>query len=454
MIAESRFSLSSRVARTLLMVLAVALGLVVALGTLGLLQSPSLAAPAGESPPNDRAISPGPFPSWWPVDPAPPSVPVRDLRGSASAADPVPPVTTDEADYAVGADVPGAENAWPVLSGMLAEGGGPLAALSGGTVSECMVARYNAVYGKSEDSLNCTSNDVRLASWELISGPTTCLPGEVISIGVKGQFVAGAGERYDVGVFMAVDGGNANSLGGQCYQDFLHPVSDDNTGLDLTGGFGPYYNAEITEDPGDECGDIRQNESTFHTFSMVSVVCQDSDNNNVADISTCTVWANSKSDGSANKPSCIDESDVTAQTKAKCTCGPITITNLTVPETAIIEVVKDLPSGEGLFDLQIDGVDEATDVGDLGSTGPVTVSAGTQADPGDDHTVGETAGTGTSLADYDTFIECVDRGTDTFDGGSPLTYTGASSLTVPVDPDDDIVCTITNTRKTGQLEVV
>lgn len=64
-------------------------------------------------------------------------------------------------------------------------------------------------------------------------------------------------------------------------------------------------------------------------------------------------------------------------------------------EPAYIAVNKVLaPSSDaGLFNLQIDGVTEAANVGNGGSTGAVEVSEGA-------HTVGETAGTGTNLALY------------------------------------------------------
>ncbi|MFO7666868.1 MAG: hypothetical protein R6V76_09640, partial [Desulfobacterales bacterium] len=58
----------------------------------------------------------------------------------------------------------------------------------------------------------------------------------------------------------------------------------------------------------------------------------------------------------------------------------------------------------------------------------------------------------TDLSNYDTTISCVDRGLSTFNGGSPLVISG-TSLDVPVDKDDDIVCTITNTKDTGFIKV-
>jgi hypothetical protein len=103
-----------------------------------------------------------------------------------------------------------------------------------------------------------------------------------------------------------------------------------------------------------------------------------------------------------------------------------------------ITVTKDLvPSSDpGTFNLDIDGGDdEATNVGDGGTTGPRPVNTG-------NHTVAETAGTGTSLGDYDTSLSCVDQNSD----NAPVDSTGG---TVNVTANADVLCTFTNTRQTG-----
>ena len=100
-----------------------------------------------------------------------------------------------------------------------------------------------------------------------------------------------------------------------------------------------------------------------------------------------------------------------------------TVTNNDISPT--LRVVKVLVPGTdtGLFNLQIDSTTYAANVGNNGTTGPVAVNAGT-------HTVGETAGTGTSLSNYDTAIsgDCAANGT--------VTLALAQNKT----------CTITNTR--------
>lgn len=118
--------------------------------------------------------------------------------------------------------------------------------------------------------------------------------------------------------------------------------------------------------------------------------------------------------------------------------------------TGRLEVVKDLiPSSDtGLFNLQINSNTEALNVGDGGTTGEKVLSVTGQST---DYTVGETAGTGTSLSSYSTTIVCRDlNGT----GSIVAQTTGAGSLTVTLHDNDDIVCTITNTPNTGTLRVI
>jgi hypothetical protein len=115
------------------------------------------------------------------------------------------------------------------------------------------------------------------------------------------------------------------------------------------------------------------------------------------------------------------------------------------PPTGTLKVTKKLvpATDSGKFNLLIDGVAKATNVGDGGTTGTQTVNTGA-------HTVGESAGTGTSLSNYDSSLSCVDKA----HGGAP-----DNDGSVQVDAGDAWECVITNTRKatppppTGTLKV-
>jgi hypothetical protein len=110
-----------------------------------------------------------------------------------------------------------------------------------------------------------------------------------------------------------------------------------------------------------------------------------------------------------------------------------------------LEVRKDLiPSdNSGVFNLQVDGVTKAANVGDNGTTGEVVVPEG-------NHSVGETAGTNTALASYSTAIECRDlNGT----GSVIASGNGATLAAVSIADGADVVCIITNTAA-GSITIV
>ncbi|WP_299178598.1 hypothetical protein [uncultured Neptuniibacter sp.] len=104
-----------------------------------------------------------------------------------------------------------------------------------------------------------------------------------------------------------------------------------------------------------------------------------------------------------------------------------------------IRVLKALiPSNDsGLFDLRVDGSVEAASVGDGGDTGWVTVNVGS-------HSVSELGSGGTDLNNYVSDVSC-----DNNTGVDPGTSLDVGNL----DYNDDVTCTITNTRK-GNIKIV
>ena len=116
---------------------------------------------------------------------------------------------------------------------------------------------------------------------------------------------------------------------------------------------------------------------------------------------------------------CAADGTITLAGGQNATC---TITNTRLP-TLTVNKVCNPTTDTGKFNLQIDGVTKAADALCGGTTGAVTVSAGT-------HTVTETAGTGNNLANYTSVTDgaCASNGSVTLTAGQNLT------------------CTITNTR--------
>ena len=157
-----------------------------------------------------------------------------------------------------------------------------------------------------------------------------------------------------------------------------------------------------------------------------------------------TVTESAKTGWTLGSLSCSGGStDVTKPPTATITLAAgdtVTCTYNNVRDTGTLEVIKQVssidPSESGKFNLQIDASIKQSDVGDGGTTGAVTVYTGT-------HTVGETAGQNTDLNDYSSDISCAT------DGGPSTAY----NTNVTVGKGQAVVCTITNTRKTGTLQV-
>jgi len=116
------------------------------------------------------------------------------------------------------------------------------------------------------------------------------------------------------------------------------------------------------------------------------------------------------------------------------------------PKAGKLEVKKHLiPSTDsGLFNLQINSVTKAANVGDGGTTGEVIEPSGNN---GTSYTVGEIAGTNTALSNYNSSIECRDQ-----NGTGDVVASGSTTSTsVTVTDGADIVCVITNTLKQSTL---
>lgn len=288
----------------------------------------------------------------------------------------------------------------------------------------------------NNQTLNCTANDGGLSSANIVAilDDGCQYPGDTVTFTATYQLQSTASERYDVGVYLATDGDSNGdgALTGVC-----------TIGTLPYGPEPPWY-----ENDGDLCGEISSSGPLNPEFT-ITAKCIDGNNDNLLDLPYCTSYRQN-----ANGV-CSTPLGAYPGTSSKCSCGTLGSINITVPESAQIEVIKNLNpvAGAGRFNLQIDGTDKATNVGHNGTTGPITVGAGTSVDPGDSHTVGETAYAGTDLADYSSSISCVDRGLTTFDGGTPIGLSGVGPLSVPVDPSDDIVCTISNAVNQGTIIV-
>jgi hypothetical protein len=132
-----------------------------------------------------------------------------------------------------------------------------------------------------------------------------------------------------------------------------------------------------------------------------------------ASLAACQAAVDEGGSGAPTDADCMEEHSVCQRI---CSSSPPAYAQLTVTKSLI-------PAGDsGRFNLQVNGETLTSNVGNGGSTGPKALLPGT-------HTVGETAGSGTSLASYTTVI-----GGDCAPNGS-----------ITLAPGDNKTCTIINT---------
>lgn len=251
----------------------------------------------------------------------------------------------------------------------------------------CMEDVVEALDGANAVPLNCTANDVNLAIYHVLSGPPSCVAGEYVTVQLRAEAVAGASERYDIGLYVALDGGDA--LRGECHQAYLPPplkpdasnpnptcsvstttacLTDGDCPLGETcvGGYnpgamppglagGPFFNAELAEDAGDTCGDLEQGVPAYADLPELTIKCQDADGDGYADVSSCVSWENGKSAGTANKPSCTDQLDTRPSTKAKCRCAPVRVGDIEALGRILVDKVTEPPDSPSVFDFSLSG---------------------------------------------------------------------------------------------------
>lgn len=215
-------------------------------------------------------------------------------------------------------------------------------------------------------SLVCTANDVSLAAYDVISGPATCVAGETITVQMKANLESNANARYDIGLFIALDGGDA--LTGSCHNDYL----PDDAGTMV------FHDLEDGVDPADSCGDLPAGDTVMREIQSLELVCEDLTGDGIADVGSCVSWDNATSNG-GNKPSCTSAADTKPNTKSKCRCGAIAVGTIGVEPQIIVDKVTD-PAGDAqLFDFTLTGAPDfqladATDPFESGPLAPGSYS--------------------------------------------------------------------------------
>jgi hypothetical protein len=306
------------------------------------------------------------------------------------------------------------------------------------------------------NDVNCTSNDIELGdivvteifkdgAWVPVSEgeALSCTAGETVTFRFNAEVVSNVSfsQRRDIGVWLATDGGGA--VGGACnhYNMPTNPLA-----------------AGVSNVDGDQCGDFDEFDvpprATLN-FGEITVPCVAGGDSKLS-IGSCVAWTPQLGDRVCPVAEISGPNGFRAGTLpesvVKCNCEPISVAAITpsAPRTALLDVQKACSptTDAGTFDLSIDGAVVADNAACGTGTGAQSVNAGSVANPGAFHTFAELD---FNTAAYTSAYQCVDRSTSTVvnqcgaAGTAACSGTGTGPVSIKTNPDQDIVCSFTNT---------
>ncbi len=177
--------------------------------------------------------------------------------------------------------------------------------------------------------VECTASDVSIVTVSDMQVGDFCeFEGDVLSFDATFEIAAQSQKRYDVGLYVGVDG---QALTGTCTVAVL-----------------PTGPAPFTSLDGDSCGDVDGPANLLVRITNVVAECRDIDGDGFFDVAACASWAQSASSV------CNGPDDAVPGSASKCGCS-------------ILDLGLELPSCDTNADCPPDGIpcsDEICDYGD------------------------------------------------------------------------------------------
>ena len=283
--------------------------------------------------------------------------------------------------------------------------------------------------------LNCTANDVETDSivareilvggtWTTISAgdSVSCAEGSTVTVRATAKIENSAQGRYEVGLWLATDGGDA--ISGSC--------NHYNLPIDSLSG------AATTLDS-DSCGDMNTGDTRID-LREVTLACQEGGSGHV-EISSCVAWqidsARVCPASSVAGPDGFRAGTLPGSI-ARCSCGPTVVSGIFVTPatpTGSLTIIKDAvpndaqnfaftTTGTGISDFQLDDDADTTVANQRTFSG---LAAGT-------YTVTEATTAGFDL----TGLSCTTGGTSDIDN---------RTVSVTITDSAQVTCTFTNTKR-------
>lgn len=182
---------------------------------------------------------------------------------------------------------------------------------------------------------SCTANDLETAAIVKFAGPAICVDGTKIYVQLQGLTMAGMSQRYDIGYFVSLDGGDA--LTGDCLHDYLpQPLTTLSSVLNPRPS--PFFSADA-----DNCGEPQGGTTIIRNIGgqavasgtpgppmILAIPCKDLDGVQPpeADLTVCTSWKNQSNIGDCN-----DITGAIPGNGSKCSCSPVAISGIVYKDT-------------------------------------------------------------------------------------------------------------------------
>jgi hypothetical protein len=291
----------------------------------------------------------------------------------------------------------------------------------------------------------CTANDVRLEELIMVNLVEGCTQGTIGEMEAEFEGLVsavGSPDRYDIGLFIALDGGDAINAGGTCFHGYLDAIAQPLTETPVYGDWYPpsagdaipdvynldpafigYWNGEPGDPTPDECGDMETNTQALKRIEgTLRLPCLDlidgagnPSPDGFVDVGVCASW-----DNNANT-TCLDVNGAVPGTGSKCSCSRV---NLPVEQPATKSGMKfEDVNGNGAWD---DGTDQPYEDWSIYLIDAAGVVTPTQTDASGYYTFTVTPG--------QTYTVCEDLQTDWTQSYPTLAVGDATSCPGPYAP--------------------
>ena len=187
----------------------------------------------------------------------------------------------------------------------------------------------------------CTSNSLAFRAISVDPSVSRCEIGETldlrIGVTVGTGVLRAAKDRYNLSFWVGEQGNLAISNTGSCTVSALQPATTDEDSFDPLSGSGPYRSINNLVD---SCGDINDNELTYHEFVASDIECQDTNGNGKLDIPLALAWHDNQNNDSCNAGPYL-ASSYHPKTSAACReVKDYDLDIITVEPAPVIDVVK------------------------------------------------------------------------------------------------------------------